>query len=239
MNAKPLILVVEDDRPIRNFICVSLKAQGYDYLETASGSTALSMIASHNPDVVILDLGLCDIDGLNVISEVRKWSNVFIVVVSARDLDREKAEALDLGADDYLTKPFSATELMARIRVSLRHLDLMKKSGTEEQREFILDDLKIDYVKRLVFIKDKEIHLTPLEYDLIVLLSRNAGKVLTHHYILKEIWGSFTGKDTQSLRVFLASIRKKIENNPAQPRYILTEVGVGYRMVDEISAISS
>jgi two-component system KDP operon response regulator KdpE len=236
MHAKPLILVVEDDRPIRNFICVSLKAQGYDFIEAASGSAALAMIASHNPDLVILDLGLGDIDGLAVIGEVRKWSNVMIIVVSARDLDREKAEALDLGADDYLTKPFSATELMARIRVSFRHLELLKNAGIGEQKEFILDDLKIDYIKHLVFIKEKEIHLTPIEYDLIVLLSKHAGKVLTHNYILKEIWGSYTGKDTQSLRVFLANIRKKIENDPAQPKYILTEAGVGYRMVDEIQS---
>lgn len=234
MNVKPLVLIVEDDKPIRNFIGVSLKAQGYDFIETSSGSAAMAMIASHNPDLVILDLGLGDIDGLTVIEEVRKWSNVMIIVVSARDLDREKAEALDLGADDYLTKPFSATELMARIRVSFRHLELLKSAGIEEQKEFILEDLKIDYVKRLVFIKENEIHLTPLEYDLLVLLSKHAGKVLTHNYILKEIWGSFTGKDTQSLRVFLANIRKKIESNPAQPKYILTEAGVGYRMVDEI-----
>ena len=234
MLNKPLVLVVEDDKPIRNFICVSLKAQGLDYLETPSGTMALAMIASHNPDIVILDLGLGDIDGLNVIREVRQWSNVIIIVVSARDLDREKAEALDLGADDYLSKPFSVTELMARIRVSLRHLELLKSLGTGEQKEFVLDDLKINYVKRIVHVKETEIHLTPIEYDLLDLLSKNAGKVLTHNYILKEVWGSFTGKDTQSLRVFLANLRKKIESNPAQPKYILTEAGVGYRMVDEI-----
>ncbi len=234
MRTKPLILVVEDDKPIRNFICVSLKAQGFDYLETATGNAAIAMIASHNPDIVILDLGLGDIDGLTIISEVRKWSNVIIIVVSARDLDREKTEALDLGADDYLSKPFSVTELMARIRVSLRHLELIKGYGAEGQKDFRVGDLHIDYVKRLVNLKGQEIHLTPIEYDLLVLLSKNAGKVLTHHYILKEIWGSYTGKDTQSLRVFLASIRKKLETNPAQPVYIVTEAGVGYRMVDEL-----
>jgi two-component system KDP operon response regulator KdpE len=234
VTTKPLILVVEDDKPIRNFICVSLKAQGFEYLETASGNMALSMIASHNPDIVILDLGLGDIDGLNIIREVRQWSNVVIIVVSARDLDREKAEALDLGADDYLSKPFSVTELMARIRVSIRHLSMIKGSGAGEQKEFTLDELKIDYIRRLVSVGDKEIHLTPIEYDLIVLLSKNAGKVLTHTYILREVWGSYTGKDTQSLRVFMANLRKKIESNPAQPKYILTEAGVGYRMVDEV-----
>jgi two-component system KDP operon response regulator KdpE len=211
-----------------------VKAQGFDCLETASGNAAISMIASHNPDIVILDLGLGDMDGLAVISEVRKWSNVCIIVVSARDLDREKAQALDLGADDYLSKPFSVTELMARIRVALRHVELLKSFGLSERTEFILDELRIDYVKHLVTVKGKEIHLTPLEFDLLMLLSKNAGKVLTHNFILKEIWGSFTGKDTQSLRVFLANIRKKIEENPAQPKYILTEAGVGYRMVDEI-----
>lgn len=233
MTTKPLILVVEDDKPIRNFICVSIKAQGFDYLETANGNAVISLIASHNPDIVILDLGLGDIDGLTIIKEVRRWSNVCIIVVSARDLDREKAEALDLGADDYLSKPFSVTELLARIRVALRHIELLKSTGLTEQNEFILGEMKIDYSKHVVSIKGKEIHLTPIEYDLLVLLSKNTGKVLTHNYILKEIWGSFTGKDTQSLRVFLFNIRKKIEDNPTQPKYILTEAGVGYRMVDE------
>lgn len=229
---KPLILVVEDDRPIRNFICVSLKAQGYDCLEASGGSEAVSLAASHNPDIMILDLGLGDIDGLQVISQVRCWSNLPIIVVSARGLDREKAEALDQGADDYLSKPFSVDELMARVRVSLRHSTLMRGAGAEPEKEFCLEDLRIDYVRRLVFLGDGEVHLTPLEYELLTLLSRNAGKVLTHNYILKEIWGSFAARDPQLLRVFMANLRRKIERNPARPRYILTETGVGYRMTE-------
>lgn len=233
MESKPIVLVVEDDRPIRNFICVSLGVEGYQCIETHTGNSAIGLIASHNPDVVILDLGLPDIDGLEVISKVREWSRVKIIVVSARGQEKEKVEALDAGADDFLTKPFSIGELMARIRVAIRQVQSYGVGDSINTTTFQIKDLAIDYVKRRVSLKGEEVHLTPIEYNLIVLMSKHAGKVLTHHFILKEVWGAYTENDTRSLRVFMANIRRKIEEEPARPRYILTEVGVGYRLADE------
>lgn len=232
MDNNPLILVVEDDKPIRNFICVSLKAQGYRYVETHSGQAAVSLAASHNPDIIILDLGLPDLDGLEVIKKVRGWSRAPIIVVSARGQDREKTEALDLGADDYLTKPFSVTELLARIRVALRHLSLNTQKD-DIINNYCVEELKIDFAKRHIFLRDEEIHLTPIEYNILALMAKNAGKVLTHNFIIREIWGTFSGDDNQTLRVFMANMRRKIEKDPASPRYIKTEVGVGYRLADE------
>lgn len=233
MNMKPLILIVEDDKPIKKFMKVSLEAQGYKCIETEFGNAAITLVFSHNPDIIILDLGLPDMDGLNVIDKIRESTKARIIVVSARGLEREKVEALDSGADDYLTKPFSVAELLARIRVALRHFNGENKSQNDVKSVFKVKDLKIDFEKRIVTILDEEIHLTPMEYKLIELMSRYAGRVLTHKYILDEIWGSYFENDTQSLRVFMANIRRKIEKNPAQPQYIITEVGVGYRLVDE------
>ncbi len=232
VDNKPLILVVEDDKPIRNFICVSLEAQGYRVINTEYGKIAVTLVISHNPDMIILDLGLPDMDGSEVIAGIRPITKAAIIVVSARGLEREKVEALDSGADDYLTKPFSVGELLARIRVAFRHL----QNASQSQNEltfFKMDNLTIDLEKRRVFLSDEEIHLTPMEYKLVTLMAKYAGKVLTHKFILEEIWGTYSGNDTQSLRVFMANIRRKIEKDPAQPRYILTEVGVGYRLVDE------
>ena len=232
---KPVVLVVEDDKPIRSFITVSLELEGYNYLETQTGQGAIAMIASHNPDIIILDLGLPDIDGLQVIEKVRDWTHAKIIVVSARGQEREKVKALDTGADDFLTKPFSIGELMARIRVALRQ----KNHGqgnllTKRASQFKIGELEIDYDKRRVNLEGEEIHLTPIEYNVLVLMSKHAGKVLTHHFILKEVWGNaYSESDTRSLRVFMANIRRKIEKNPATPRYIITEVGVGYRLADE------
>jgi two-component system KDP operon response regulator KdpE len=234
MENKPTILVVEDDKSIRNFICVSLNANGYKFIETDSGQNAVSLAASHRPEIIILDLGLPDLDGIDVITEIRKLTKAPIVVVSARGQEKEKVRALDSGADDYLTKPFSLPELLARLRVALRHL--IPASITNEQEwcpMFTVGELKIDYEKRHVFLSDDEIHLTPLEYKLLVLMSQHAGKVLTHKFILREIWGDTDGSDTLPLRVFMANMRRKIEKEPAQPRYLLTEVGVGYRLADE------
>lgn len=233
MDMKPLILIVEDDKPIKKFMKVSLEAQGYKCIETEFGNAAISLIFSHKPDIIILDLGLPDIDGLKVIEKVRESTKARIIVVSARGLEREKVEALDKGADDYLTKPFSVAELLARIRVALRHFNGDNNSQNNEQSVFMVKDLKIDFEKRRVIISDEEIHLTPMEYKLIELLSRYAGRVLTHKYIVDEIWGSYFDNETQSLRVFMANIRRKIEKDPARPQYIITEVGVGYRLVDE------
>ncbi|MDP4177242.1 MAG: response regulator [Bacillota bacterium] len=232
MENKPYILVVEDDKPIRNFITAALSAQGFKYMETDKGNDAVALSMSHNPDLIILDLGLPDIDGIEVIAKVRQWSKTPIIIVSARENERQKVEALDKGADDYLTKPFGIGELLARIRVSLRHT-AMNQSPNIDKDLFKVKNLVVDFNKRRVVINNEEIHLTPIEFKIMSLLCKYPGKVLTHNFIIHEIWGAELGNETQSLRVFMASLRRKIEKNPAQPEYIYTEVGVGYRLVDE------
>ena len=227
---EPLFLIVEDDLKIRNFIKFSLKSQDYDCLETSTGTGALKIIATEPITTIILDLGLPDMDGLEIIKQVRAFSDIPIIVVSARDKDIEKVEALDTGADDYLSKPFSIKELLARIRVVFRHAGTINK---EELSFYKLADLEIDLAKHQVILRGNEIHLTPIEFKVMALLLKNYGKVLTHKFILKEVWGSSLDNDVQSLRVFMANIRRKIEENPAKPRYIITEVGVGYRLADE------
>lgn len=225
------ILIVEDDPQIRNFICYSLKQEGFPYSTMGTAQGALSTLVSEQIDLLLLDLGLPDFDGMEVIKKVREWSEMPIIVVSARDQDKEKAAALDNGADDYLTKPFSAMELMARIRVALRHL--RRAGGNKQQANLSVGELRIDLEKRLVYLSDTELHTTPMEYNLLALFFRNIGKVLTTKYIIKEIYGVGYGPDTQALRALMAGLRRKIEKNPAKPRYILTEIGVGYRLVDE------
>ncbi|WP_250672955.1 response regulator (plasmid) [Paraclostridium ghonii] len=233
MELKPLILIVEDDKSICKFIKVSLETQGYKCKDTQYGNTAISMALSMGPDIIILDLGLPDMDGIEIIKKLKGISNTKIIVVSARGHEREKVEALDAGADDYLTKPFGVSELLARIRVCLRNIVKESNFKLEEGSIFQVRDFKIDYEKRKVYINNEEIHLTPIEYKLVVLMSKYAGKVLTHKFIINEIWGSYMENETQSLRVFMASIRRKIEKDPTQPEYIITEMGVGYRMIDE------
>ena len=228
---KPSILVVEDDVPVRCLITTTLKTHGYKYLTASNGETAIMMTTSHNPDIMLLDLGLPDIDGIEVIRSVRTWSNLPIIVLSARSEDSDKIEALDNGADDYLTKPFSATELMARIRVALRHS--RRTSVATQQTVHSVGGLSIDLERHLVFLDGTELHVTPMEYSLLSLLFRNMGKVLTTQYIIREIYGPGYGNDTQALRALMAGLRRKIEKSPAKPRYILTEIGVGYRLVDE------
>ena len=226
------ILIVEDDAQIRNFICYALKQKGYEDLLTAgTAQQALSFLVSEQIDLMLLDLGLPDFDGMEVIKKLREWSDLPIIVVSARDQDQEKANALDSGADDYLTKPFSATELLARIRVALRHL--YQAGGAKTHSTYTVGDLTMDMDKHLVYLKGEEIHLSPMEYDLLALFFKNMGKVLTTRFILKEIYGVGYGTDTQALRALMAGLRRKIEPAPAKPRYILTEIGVGYRLVDE------
>lgn len=225
------ILIVEDDVKIQNFIGYVLTQEGYRSEAAHTAQMALSMLVSQHIDVMLLDLGLPDFDGMEVIKKVREWSNVPILVVSARDQDKEKAMALDAGADDYLTKPFSAMELTARIRVALRH-----KQNNEVNKNQVyvsVGALQIHFDKRLVYLDEKELHVTPLEYSLLTLFFKNVGKVLTTSYIIKEVWGVGYGSDTQALRALMAGLRRKIEKNPAKPRYILTEIGVGYRLVDE------
>lgn len=225
------ILIVEDDPQIRKFLCYILENEQFDYKTSKTGQEAINVLVSENIDMVILDLGLPDIDGIEIIKKVREWSEVPIIVVSARDQDKEKAQALDVGADDYLTKPFSATELLARIRVGFRHYYRM--SSTKAQTEAEVGKLKIDYEKRLVYLNQEPIHITPMEYNLLALFFKNIGKVLTTKFILKEIWGTAYGNDTQALRTMMAGLRRKIETNPAQPEYIITEIGVGYRMIEK------
>ncbi len=223
------ILVVEDDAPVRNLITTTLKAHDYGFLTAADGQEAVMAAASHNPDVILLDLGLPDMDGVEVIRRVRSWSNVPIIVISARSEDSDKIDALDAGADDYLTKPFSVEELLARLRVIQRRLSQMEDQSPHAV--FVNGQLKIDYAAGCVYLNGEEIHLTPIEYKLLCLLARNIGKVLTHRFITQSVWGASWENDVGSLRVFMATLRKKLETSPDGPRYIQTHVGVGYRMV--------
>ena len=229
MNS-PLILVVEDDAPIRNLIATTLKAHDYKFLTAPNGESAILQASSHNPDIVLLDLGLPDIDGVEVIKKIRSWSEMPIIVISARSEDQDKIDALDAGADDYLTKPFSIEELLARIRSTQRRLAILQ-SATASESVFINGKLKIDYAAGCAFIKDEELHLTPIEFKLLCLLSHNVGKVLTHTFITQKVWGAAWENNVASLRVFMATLRKKIECEPNSPQYIQTHVGVGYRMM--------
>ena len=224
------ILVVEDDAPVRNLIATTLKANDYRFLTAATGESAVMEAASHNPDVVLLDLGLPDLDGVEVIRRIRSWSNVPIIVISARSEDIDKIDALDAGADDYLTKPFSVDELLARLRVTQRRLAQMQSSATQSA-VFVNGQLRIDYAAGCVFLGEEELHLTPIEYKLLCLLARNTGKVLTHKFITQSVWGSSWENDVASLRVFMATLRKKLERTPDSPQFIQTHIGIGYRML--------
>ena len=214
---KPLILVVEDDSSVKNLITTTLKAHEYRYLVAINGETAILDASSHNPDIVLLDLGLPDMDGIEVIKKIRSWSNMPIIVISARSEDTDKIDALDAGADDYLTKPFSVEELLARLRVTQRRLLMMKNESPVESSLFQNGALRIDYAAGCAFLGEEELHLTPIEYKLLCLLSRNVGKVLTHTYITQNIWGSSWENDIASLRVFMATLRKKIEKGEDSP----------------------
>ncbi|MEG0594169.1 MAG: response regulator transcription factor [Christensenella sp.] len=229
--SQPQILIVEDEAPIRNLIATALKANGYKYLIAIAGEEAILEAASHNPEVVLLDLGLPDIDGIEIIRKIRTWSNMPIIVISARSEDADKIEALDAGADDFLTKPFSVEELLARLRVTLRRLHYTGLEATENNAVFQNGELKIDYAAGCVFLNKNEIHLTPMEYKLLCLLAKHAGRVLTHTFITREVWGSAWENDVAAMRVCMATLRKKIERTPSQPEYIQTHVGVGYRML--------
>lgn len=225
------VLIVEDDTQIRNFIAYTLRQEGFSCFAEGTAQSAMSVLVTQKIDLMLLDLGLPDFDGMDVIAKVRGWSEIPIIVVSARDQDKEKAAALDAGADDYLTKPFSATELLARIRVAIRHLQMSAR--TQIQPELSVGELVINLEARQVFLSGEPLHVTPLEYNLLSLFFKNVGKVLTTQYIIKEIYGVGYGTDTQALRALMAGLRRKIEPVPAKPRYILTEIGVGYRLVSE------
>ena len=228
---KSLILVVEDDTSVRNLITTTLKAHEYRYLTAPNGQSAILEASSHNPDIVLLDLGLPDIDGVEIIKKIRTWSNMPIIVISARSEDTDKIDALDAGADDYLTKPFSVEELLARLRVTQRRLSMMQKVSPAEAVVFVNGKLRVDYVAGCAYLNEEELHLTPIEYKLLCLLTRNIGKVLTHTFLTQSIWGSIWDNDIASLRVFMATLRKKIEKEPNSPQYIQTHIGVGYRML--------
>ena len=231
---KLLILIVEDDAPVRNLMTTTLKAHDYRYLTAANGESAIMEASSHNPDIILLDLGLPDIDGVEVIKKIRTWSNVPIIVISARSEDRDKIDALDAGADDYLTKPFSVEELLARLRVTQRRLSVMQNDPATESPVFQNGNLRVDYAAGCAYLDGEELHLTPIEYKLLCLLARNVGKVLSHTYITQQIWGSSWENDIASLRVFMATLRKKIEKNPNSPQYIQTHIGVGYRIMKTV-----
>ena len=228
---KPLILVVEDDAPVRNLITTTLKAHDYRFLTAANGESAILEASSHNPEIMLLDLGLSDIDGVEVIRRVRSWSQMPIIVISARSEDADKIDALDAGADDYLTKPFSVEELLARLRVTQRRLTVLQAGVANTEPVFTNGKLKVDYAAGCAFLDGEELHLTPSEYKLLCLLCRNVGKVLTHTFITQQIWGRSWENDVASLRVFMATLRKKLEKEPGSPQYIQTHIGVGYRML--------
>jgi two-component system KDP operon response regulator KdpE len=227
-QADALILLIEDEPQMRRFLRVTLQSCGYRLVEAATGEEGLAHAATRSPDVILLDLGLPDLDGLEVTRRLREWSAVPIIVLSAREQERDKVGALDAGADDYLTKPFGAEELLARIRVALRHRALQQSGQAEPV--FAIDELRVDLARRQVFLAEREVHLTPIEYRLLAVLIRNAGKVVTHSQLLKEVWGPPHMNQTQYLRVYMAQLRHKLEADPTRPRFFLNEPGVGYRL---------
>ena len=228
-HADYLILIIEDEQPIRRFLRASLTSAGYRVNEAVSGGEGLRAAASQPPDLVILDLGLPDVDGQDVLRQLREWLTAPILVLTARDQEQQKITALDAGADDYVTKPFAMGELLARMRTALRHAHHVGP----ESSTVCIGDLRFDLGARLVFRRETEVHLTPLEYKLLVTMLKHSGKVLTHRFLLREVWGPLDSQETHYLRVFVASLRRKLEDDPARPRYLLTEQGVGYRFAAE------
>jgi two-component system KDP operon response regulator KdpE len=231
MAEGPAILLIEDDRQIRRFLRAFLTSQGYLLIEAETGKAGLLEAMTRPPEVVILDLGLPDMDGLEVLKEIRQWSDLPIIVLTARGHESQKVQALDAGADDYLTKPFGASELGARLRVALRHA--ASRSGGPAEPEFSVGELRVNLTTRRVMVRDREVHLTPIEYRLLGVLVKHAGKVLTHAQLLKEVWGPDCVFESQYLRVYMSQLRRKVEPDPARPRYLLTESGVGYRLAAE------
>lgn len=227
MSEKTKILVVDDEPQIRRFLRASLSPSYFEYLEAETGASAVEMVATRNPDIMLLDLGLPDIDGLEVIARVREWSEIPIIILSARGQESDKVTALDSGANDYLTKPFGIDELLARIRVAVRVAEKIK--GADADSVYICENLKVDFSNRVVSVDGEEIHLTPIEFKLLGMLVRNAGKVITHRQLLREGWGPAYEKQNHYLRVFMGTLRRKIEKDPARPRFLTTEPGVGYR----------
>ena len=233
MNIKEKILVVEDEKSIAHFISTVLNNNGYEAMRARTGQEALSMVSSHCPDLIILDLGLPDMDGMDLLRQIRSWSSLPIVVVSARSHERDKVTALDQGADDYLTKPFGTAELLARVRTAIRHTRTVSSSNEiAQQGTYTVGELVVDFNKHQALVRGENVKLTLSEFRIVSLLAKHAGKVLTYDYIMKELWGPRAGGDNQILRVNMANIRRKIEENPAEPKYLFTEVGVGYRIAE-------
>ena len=227
----PVVVVIEDDPQIRRFLRTGLGSHGFEVHEAENGRSGVTAAENRKPELVILDLGLPDMDGVEVVKRLRAWTTLPVIVLSARITEGDKIAALDAGADDYLTKPFSLGELLARIRVALRHSNVA--AGQDRDGVFAVDSLKVDLVHRRVHVGDQEVHLTPIEYRLLTALVRNAGKVLTHRQLLKEVWGPSHVEHNHYLRIYMANLRHKLEADPARPRFLLTEAGVGYRLVDE------
>ncbi len=225
---KELILLIEDEPQMRRFLRITLESHGYRFVDAATAQEGLMQASTRNPDVILLDLGLPDMDGLEVTKRLREWTMTPIIVISAREQEQDKVTSLDAGADDYLTKPFSASELLARIRVALRHATHAKTDQTEPV--FILDALRVDMAKRQVFLDNAEVHLTPIEYKLLTVLIRHAGKVITHSQLLKDVWGPAHVNEVQYLRVYMTQLRHKLEADPARPRLLMNEPGIGYRL---------
>ena len=222
----PMILLIEDEPQMRRFLRVALEGSGYRYLEAATGQEGLALAVQHRPDAILLDLGLPDMDGLDLMARLREWSRTPVIVISARGQETDKVSALDAGADDYLTKPFGTRELLARIRVALRHAD----PEAAEDPVFVLGRWRVDLAKRQVLVEGREVHLTPLEYSLFTTLIHHAGKVVTHRQLLKEVWGGAAGAQPLYLRVYMTQLRHKLEEEPSRPKYLQTEPGVGYRL---------
>lgn len=227
-DEKELILLIEDEPQMRRFLRITLQSQGYRLIEAATAQEGLIQATTRNPDVVLLDLGLPDLDGLEVAKRLREWTQTPIIVISAREQELDKVKALDAGADDYLTKPFNAGELLARIRVALRHAS--RRNAGQQEPVFVLQNLRVDLSQRQVFVDDEEVHLTPNEYKLLTVLIRHAGKVITHSHLLKEVWGPAHVNEVQYLRVYMTQLRHKLEIDPARPRFLMNEPGIGYRL---------
>lgn len=235
MYNKISVLIIEDENNICDFISKTLRAHQYKCTQAKNGREGLSLIASGMPDVILLDMGLPDMDGMEVLESVRRWSSAPIIVISARNQEKEKVTALDAGADDYITKPFGTSELLARIRTALRHSNKMNLDSVNNQKPYRAKELVIDFEKRRVFLKKQDVHLTQVEYKIVSLLARNAGKVMTYDSIIADVWGPYADDNNRILRVNMANIRRKIESNPGEPEYIFTELGVGYRMLEDES----
>jgi two-component system KDP operon response regulator KdpE len=231
VSQEPLVLLIEDEPEIRRFLRTSLPVEGYRLIESTTGQDGLAQATARNPDLILLDLGLPDMDGLDVIQQLRTWTTIPILIISARDQEQMKVDALDLGADDYVTKPFGIPELLARMRTALRHRAHLSQNAADDV--FSVAGLRVDLARRRVFVNEQEAHLTPIEYKLLTVLVHYAGKVVTHRQLLKEVWGPLHVDEHHYVRVYMRQLRNKVEPHPAQPRYLLTELGVGYRLKAE------